>query len=306
MSLSALPSPRPAGLLSPDGRGHGLRQAVALRQGLTLARTDVTFDHETDARLECHGSFLRFHFRLEGDSVVSDDRGESSSVSAGTILLVAQPADSYKRERAGINTHERSVTLICDRDYAAELIRQADATPSFLDDFLRNDVSGFSFLERTMPMKIRPIVEDILDPPLTGRLSEVLIEAKALELLCYTIHQILRVPEQGAIIREKDRKRVRDLCFILEQDPAAPISIDLLCRELAWNDTQMTECFKAVTGITISNYRQQVRMRYARRQLEETDLPITQIAFDSGYEYPSNFTTAFKRTFGVSPRDVRR
>ncbi|BBD96800.1 AraC family transcriptional regulator [Sphingobium amiense] len=302
---TALASFASAGVLSPTGRGRGLRQAVSVRQGLTVASADVTFEQETDLRIECPGAFLRFHFRLEGDSVVSGERGETSQVSAGTILVVAHPVDSYKRETVGIDTTERSVTLICSKDYATELLGPTDGMPPFVGEYLRNEISGLSLLSRPMPPKVQPIVEDILKPKLPGRLGDMMVEAKALELLCYTVHRLLHVSDAGPTVRERDRKRVRDLCAILDRDPSASLSIEMLCRELAWNDTQMTECFKAVTGTTISNYRLQVRMRHARRQLEETDSSITQIAYEAGYEYPGNFTTAFRRTFGIPPRALR-
>jgi AraC-like DNA-binding protein len=46
-------------------------------------------------------------------------------------------------------------------------------------------------------------------------------------------------------------------------------------------------------------------MDEAKRLLETTDRSITEVAFDVGYEYSSNFTTAFKRRFGITPSLAR-
>jgi AraC-like DNA-binding protein len=46
-------------------------------------------------------------------------------------------------------------------------------------------------------------------------------------------------------------------------------------------------------------------MEMAKGLLEKTDRSITEIAFDVGYEYSSNFTTAFKRHFGITPSTAR-
>jgi len=54
-----------------------------------------------------------------------------------------------------------------------------------------------------------------------------------------------------------------------------------------------------------SSYRQRLRLDQARRRLGTTDLSISEIAFDAGYEHASNFATAFKRTFGFSPKEAR-
>ena len=63
--------------------------------------------------------------------------------------------------------------------------------------------------------------------------------------------------------------------------------------------------FKRLYGQTIFDYCQSRRMEHARHLLEHTELSITEISFDVGYEYPSNFTTAFKRHFGVTPKVAR-
>ncbi|MDR3631053.1 MAG: helix-turn-helix transcriptional regulator [Desulfocapsaceae bacterium] len=48
-----------------------------------------------------------------------------------------------------------------------------------------------------------------------------------------------------------------------------------------------------------------VRMTRALTLLQVTDMPITQISFDVGYDSPSRFTSRFKQRFGFRPSDVR-
>ena len=47
------------------------------------------------------------------------------------------------------------------------------------------------------------------------------------------------------------------------------------------------------------------RYRWARQLLAESDLPIQKIARGLGYKHQSNFSRAFVRMSGVSPRDYR-
>ncbi|MCB9915610.1 MAG: helix-turn-helix domain-containing protein [Planctomycetes bacterium] len=46
-------------------------------------------------------------------------------------------------------------------------------------------------------------------------------------------------------------------------------------------------------------------LRRAANWLRQTDRPILDIALDLGYTDPSNFTRAFRRETGVSPRAFR-
>ena len=66
------------------------------------------------------------------------------------------------------------------------------------------------------------------------------------------------------------------------------------------------QLFKQRVGETIFNYTQRLKMEHAKRMLEGTEDSITEIAFDVGYEYSSNFTTAFKRHFGITPKAARQ
>ena len=49
----------------------------------------------------------------------------------------------------------------------------------------------------------------------------------------------------------------------------------------------------------------QVRISEARRLLKETDLPVREIAFQTGYDDPLNFSRMFRKVCGVSPTQFR-
>ena len=58
--------------------------------------------------------------------------------------------------------------------------------------------------------------------------------------------------------------------------------------------------------LTYSGLVEQARFQNAIRLLEDPDAKITDIAFELGYGDPTNFTHAFHRWAGVSPRNYRR
>ncbi len=64
--------------------------------------------------------------------------------------------------------------------------------------------------------------------------------------------------------------------------------------------------FKQLFGQTVFEYTQHLRMEMAKNLLESSEQSITDIAFEVGYEYSSNFATAFRRHFGISPRAARQ
>lgn len=284
---------------------QGMRHSMAVREGLALTMADRIYAEDAEYE-HFGGEYLKFHYKLAGQTAIRAEKGDFLPVEAGNLSMLVQPRDSLKCEKVQVNTQERSVTLICTRDFASSIIaNSAENLPDEIGDYLRDRTSRFSLSSRRLLPSMRNLVEDILNPPMTDGLRAMLLEAKALELLYHTVQHILDVPTGTENVRPRDRAKVRDLCALFEENPGSNHSIGELCKLLAWNETQMMECFKLVTGTTISSYRHKVRMANARRQLQDTEASITEIAFDAGYEHPSNFATAFRRTFGHPPKMER-
>lgn len=63
--------------------------------------------------------------------------------------------------------------------------------------------------------------------------------------------------------------------------------------------------FKAYTGQTYKTYLKSVKLRYARRLVLSTELPIIEVAENSGYETQSHFNREFKEYYGISPLKMR-
>ncbi len=279
----------------------GSRRSIAVRPGFGISTSDVCYHENACNRHISDGDYLRLHYRLAGHAELEDNGRAAVPVEMGNISLLVNAADSIKSERIFADQSERSVTLICERDFASQMLeREASGLPGFVRDFLIGREQRFAFASLPIVPQLRTLVEDILDPPMGGKLAALMVEARAIELLCFTMQQLSDAPSSQAI-RARDLQRVKDVCALLDDPEGRAMSIRDLCRAVAWNETQMTECFKQVTGTTISHYRQQVRMEEARRMLASSDASVTEIALTIGFEHPSNFAKAFKKTFGYAP-----
>jgi AraC-like DNA-binding protein len=58
-------------------------------------------------------------------------------------------------------------------------------------------------------------------------------------------------------------------------------------------------------GLSYFEILQEFRIARAVRALRESDISVTDLAFDLGYTHAQNFTRAFKQSIGVSPNDYR-
>jgi AraC family transcriptional regulator len=63
--------------------------------------------------------------------------------------------------------------------------------------------------------------------------------------------------------------------------------------------------FKQSMGMTPTNYIAERRIEGAKKMLQETELPIAEIALRSGFSSQSHFTTSFRKVAGATPRAFR-
>jgi AraC-like DNA-binding protein len=64
--------------------------------------------------------------------------------------------------------------------------------------------------------------------------------------------------------------------------------------------------FHAAHGTTVFHYIRTQRLEQARLALESGDVSIAQAAYVAGYTSAANFSTAFKRRFGFTPKQSRQ
>ena len=87
----------------------------------------------------------------------------------------------------------------------------------------------------------------------------------------------------------------------MEQHFDKEIFISDLAREFAFSPRSFIRRFKNATGITPSEYLQQVRVEAAKRMLETHTDTIKEIIYKCGYKDGATFRSIFKRLTGFTP-----
>ncbi len=71
------------------------------------------------------------------------------------------------------------------------------------------------------------------------------------------------------------------------------------------SESSVLRTFKRITGYPPFEYQMRQRMFAASRELSDTKLDITQIAYDVGYNDSNYFSRCFKKFMNMTPRDYR-
>src|SRR6516165_2320791 len=85
-----------------------------------------------------------------------------------------------------------------------------------------------------------------------------------------------------------------------------PLPLNDLARSVGLSPFHFLRVFRSVTGTTPHQYLIGARLRLALRMLLDTQRPVTEIAYDVGFQDLSNFVNTFHRVIGCSPRTYRR
>jgi AraC family transcriptional regulator len=93
---------------------------------------------------------------------------------------------------------------------------------------------------------------------------------------------------------------------ILHEDPAAHSSLGNLAREVGVHPVTLARGFRRAYGCSVGDYLRRLRIVEAARQLQDSDLPLAEIAVAAGFADQSHFSNVFKRHTGFSPSTYRR
>ena len=178
------------------------------------------------------------------------------------------------------------------------------------DMFIDNLLSHNSFLEeRPTDSYTVQLIHRIFDE--TGN-NQVGMPFKVLGLF----HELLGEMQQKEQFNShlplsniKDEKKVVKLKLVLKfirDNFASDITLDDMSAVAGLSCKYFCKFFKDMTGTTPVNYLMAYRIERAARKLLGSDLPITQIAYDCGFNDLSYFIKTFKTFKHVSPKEYRR
>lgn len=92
----------------------------------------------------------------------------------------------------------------------------------------------------------------------------------------------------------------------LQADESAWPGLPELARRVGSNEKKLTDLFRRQFGLTVYEYLIELRLEQARLRLAGTRQQIQLIAEGAGYSNASDFSRAFRRRYGIGPREYRK
>ncbi|MDC7675661.1 AraC family transcriptional regulator [Asticcacaulis machinosus] len=155
---------------------------------------------------------------------------------------------------------------------------------------------------RCQSLKISPLLRELIieashlpiEYALTGR------DARIMELILDEIAEAVEHPVSALNVPMPSDPRLVRICRAIMDDPSSEDDLDHWADVACMGRRTFTRAFRRETGVSFSEWRQQVRLAEAISMLSQGK-SVTSVAYDVGYNSPSAFTAMFQRAFGASP-----
>ena len=164
----------------------------------------------------------------------------------------------------------------------------------------------FFFESLPVPPRMVTALASVLASPLVGSLRRLHLEANAIDIATQVISMLSSRPEPvRSGLKARDIECLHQARYILEHEYFDPPSILELARRVGVNQQKLKTGFKILFDSTVFECYQDVRLTLAAEMLRTGRASVSEAALAVGYQYATNFALAFRRKFGVSPRDFK-
>lgn len=168
-------------------------------------------------------------------------------------------------------------------------------------------LSGISKVKITPAMKrILAEAKDFIH--YQGGLGYLYLDSKIFEILAIYLSEVLELDilsHHTIRLSKTERSAVMEAKHIIDNDLAGAPTCEKLSQQVHLSMAKLTKGFSSMFGMTIHSYIIEQRLTKAAQFLLEEQYNIGEVAALVGYGKPSNFAAAFKRKYGVVPKNYK-
>ncbi|WP_051638133.1 MULTISPECIES: helix-turn-helix domain-containing protein [Maribacter] len=158
-----------------------------------------------------------------------------------------------------------------------------------------------------IPPNIRSKINEIIQCPYKGEIRKTYLESKLTVLLIDFLlgRQTSKLSKNNIKLLNSDYLALVKVEAYIRNNLKEPLKILDLADIAGFNTTKLKRDFKKVYGVPVFKYITALRMEAAKSLITQDGATIAFAAYEVGYANPQHFTTAFKRTMGYLPSELK-
>ena len=297
-----------------DGRfAQGWQREIELREGIYLNIAQIQNEDRVMVNsLEQACRNIRCHFTLLG-------KGQSIFASTPSEILLPHIAGKYYLRSNGL--HPQSTGNYDLEPWSAvqieihpSVLRSLGASPKEelpkkLQHLVRPLSQEIYVRSGDMQPMMVAVLQQIFHSPYQGLVKRAYLESKIIELVALVLNHEVATHQgetERKILKSDQLDRIYYAKEILLKDLNNPPSLKELARQVGLNEFLLRQGFRACFDTTVFGILRSHRLELAKQLLAEQDVSVAEVAHRAGFTRTSYFSTAFKRKFGVGPKQYQK
>ncbi|MEP7269698.1 MAG: AraC family transcriptional regulator [Saprospiraceae bacterium] len=118
-------------------------------------------------------------------------------------------------------------------------------------------------------------------------------------------YELLNTSRPSLVFKKQDNDKIERVYDYVRTHFTETISLEDISDVVSMEVPSFCRYFKRVTGKTFTEFVNDFRVTHACKLLSESDLPVSAICFESGFNNSSHFNRLFKATTGKTPLEYR-
>jgi AraC-like DNA-binding protein len=294
-------------LVPPPNRARGYEDAYALTPDLLVTTKNLRFDRNCE-ETELGWGRLVLCVHLQGYRAIEVPQVGRFELKTPAFAAFYQAPGVAKRTIWLSGGKETSVLAgFAPQDPPVHTAERRSVTRT-LERALQWQDRPFLWHQAPLDAHMEAAARALISPTVHDALLQPYLAVKAQELICLGLSHLLSgggSSTSGGLSGLRDPRLAR-ACGMIREDERTPVTVASIAEEIGLSVEELNTRFRSAYGINLSEFIVTTRMTRARVLLEQTDYRLKEIAFRTGYRHVSNFCTAYKRHYGVTPSQARR
>lgn len=155
---------------------------------------------------------------------------------------------------------------------------------------------------------VKIILHQLLHNKINSSLKSLYLKGKVYELLSlyFNISDETATEQCPFMANEETVSKIKQVKDIIIEQMSSPPSLEELSKIVGLNIKKLKMGFKELYGMPVFTFLFHYKMEYAKKLLIENENNVNEVATQVGYSTSSHFIVAFKKKFGVTPKQFTK
>ncbi len=295
-------------LTQPDFSGD--ITGIQIDKGLVLTLHDLEINSEVSFSSIATHELFKISFVLEGHYHIENDFIKNEEVKAGCCRGLFYRQKSVTRVKPSCNkilTIDISIRTALLRKHLHSITKDPAASKK-IAVFLNSNENMVFKSQITAPVyQLLASIKEVSDG--SNLIKRLNVNAKVFELLSELANEcgdILDTNTKPVLVNSLDMQKIIKAKEYLDEHMSDATTLRELARIVCLNEFKLKKGFKEYYNTTIHSYVVDQRLCASCKMLKERNCPISEIAFEVGYQCPSKYIHSFRKKYGVTPGKFRK